>query len=513
MAIIPYTGIQNDEALFAGPLNQHINRDFRARLFHHDIPLMVMSYIGTLKTLLYWPIFAWLGASVWTTRLPMVFAGAITIFLFFRLAIRAAGPYAALLAVLILATDPMFLLTNTVDWGPVAVEHLLLVTGTLMLVRFAQRTVSGDSLPSNRDLWLGCFCLGLALWNKAIFLWALSGLTVAGLSVFWREIRAVTNRRRAFVAISAFAIGALPFLIYNLRHFNATLRGNAVLSTAEMSGKYLQLRHTLDGQALLGFMAAEENAERPKALTSRRGRAALWIREHFGEHRADAMVYACAVLLLAVPLWWQSRAARFSVLFCVVTWAAMAFTRDAGGAAHHAVLLWPFPHLFVGATLAGIRWRWFSGLAVAFLIAMNLLVVNQYILQFERDGADATFTDALLTLSEQIAEKPGQSIYVLDWGMQNGLDLLHRGRLMLYGANDPYMSDSPPTIQDLNYISRMLQDPDALFLGHVPEREIFPGVGRRAEAAATARGYHKELLQTVADSNGRPVFEVFRFVR
>src|SRR5258708_30758325 len=105
-AIIPYAGIQNDEALFAGPLNQHINRDFRARLFHHDIPLMVMSYIGTLKTLLYWPIFAFLGASVLTPRLPMVLAGSATIFLFFRFATIAVGSPSALLTRLVLPTRP-----------------------------------------------------------------------------------------------------------------------------------------------------------------------------------------------------------------------------------------------------------------------------------------------------------------------------------------------------------------------------------------------------------------------
>ena len=57
-ALIPYAGIQMDEALFAGPYYQPVQREFRIRLFHHDIPLMVMTYIGTLKTLLYWPLLA-----------------------------------------------------------------------------------------------------------------------------------------------------------------------------------------------------------------------------------------------------------------------------------------------------------------------------------------------------------------------------------------------------------------------------------------------------------------------
>ena len=56
--LIPYAGIQMDEALFAGPYYHSVPREFRIRLFHHDIPLMVMTYIGTLKTLLFWPLIA-----------------------------------------------------------------------------------------------------------------------------------------------------------------------------------------------------------------------------------------------------------------------------------------------------------------------------------------------------------------------------------------------------------------------------------------------------------------------
>ena len=49
-SLIPYAGIQMDEALFAGSiLPAPFQKEFRLRLFHHDIPLMVMSYIGTSK--------------------------------------------------------------------------------------------------------------------------------------------------------------------------------------------------------------------------------------------------------------------------------------------------------------------------------------------------------------------------------------------------------------------------------------------------------------------------------
>src|SRR5580704_11014213 len=79
-SLIPYAGLQMDEALFAGPYYQTVQREFRIRLFHHNIPLMVMTYIGTLKTLIYWPLIALFRSSfeahplhaAWVLRLPTV---------------------------------------------------------------------------------------------------------------------------------------------------------------------------------------------------------------------------------------------------------------------------------------------------------------------------------------------------------------------------------------------------------------------------------------------------------
>src|SRR5512135_2800441 len=95
--IIPYAGIQADEALFSAPLFPHISKDLRLPLLPHPVPLMVMTYVGSLKTLLYWPIFRIFGVSPWTVRLPMVLLGAITVFFFFRLADATGGARAAVI--------------------------------------------------------------------------------------------------------------------------------------------------------------------------------------------------------------------------------------------------------------------------------------------------------------------------------------------------------------------------------------------------------------------------------
>ncbi len=502
---IPCAGVQNDEALFAAPLYEVNSKDFCFTAFHRQIPIMVMSYVGTLKTLLYAPILAIFGSSVWTVRLPMVLLGSVTIFIFYHLAKRSA-PRTAWLAAFLLATDPSFLLTNTFDWGPVALELFLLVTACLFLVRFA------DHFVSMRDLFFGFFCLGLALWNKALFSWALVGLVCAGIAVFWPEIRKALRFRFAAVASAAFLLGVLPFVIYNIRHRNATFGSNAKWETINVALKLPMERATLNGSGLFGYLTTHDWDEHPKATLSVRGRVALWIRAHLGGHRQNGLEYAFLLALLAVPWWWRSRAARFSLIFILAAWTVMALTRDAGDSVHHCVLIWPFPHLFIAATFTRARW---ASVAATVLIAMNLLVLNQYVLDFERDGAGANFTDALFPLSKALRDPRDnveEPIYVMDWGMLNTLALLHQGRLLLRPADGRFSADIPSEL-DQRIISIMFSDPNAVYVGHVPSREVTPGVGKRLERAAAASGLRKELVRSIADSNGRPVFEVFRLVK
>jgi dolichyl-phosphate-mannose-protein mannosyltransferase len=508
-ALLPYAGIQMDEALFAGPYYQPVAREFRIRMFHHDIPLMVMTYIGTLKTLVFWPLMALFRSgfeahplhAAWVFRLPTVLFGALTVFIFFHLTDRSAGRRAAIIAALLLATDPAFLLTNTFDWGPVALEHLLLVTGCFFLVKYAQDL-------EKRDLPLGFFFLGLALWNKAVFVWALAGLICAVVSVFGRELSKMITRRQLTTAAAGFLIGSLPFVIYNGHRRAETFRTNAHLDPRIAPAKFIHVRGALGGYGLLGYLVSEEFTDNPKPAVSLRGRAAVFIREHLGEHRTSGMEYAVALALLAFPLWWRSRAARFSLVFCVVAWFFMASTRDAGASIHHTVLLWPFPQLFVAVAISSIRWKWLAGSICLVLAVMNLLVVNQYIAQFERNGADGPFTDAIYPLSTTLSDTSGK-IYVLDWGIQFPLDVLHNGRLPMAGANEPFMTEALSE-WGKGAAARMFHDPSGLFVAHVEKRENFVGVRKRFDETAAAGGCHEDALRTVPDSNGRPVFEVFK---
>lgn len=503
IAFLPLPGVQNDEALFAAPLYQQNARQFCITVFHKQIVLMVMSYIGALKTALYAPILAIFGGNAWSVRLPMVIAGALTIFFFYYLVQGSADRRIALLAAFLLATDPSFILTDTFDWGPVALEHLCLVTGCFLVLRSVQNPER--QMP---DWGLGFFVFGLGLWNKAIFGWALAALAVATIAVFWLEIRKVATVRRFAIAGIAFLFGALPFVTYNLRHPFDTLRQNAHREDPAMVlPKLRMLEGTLDGSGLLGFLPAANWADNPKAPRSAMARTTAFLRLHLGEHRKTFTLFAFLIALLMVPWWWRSRPARFALLFMVADWIIMVSTRGAGGAVHHTVLLWPMPQLFIAATF-GSAWRRAAGYACIVLILTNLLVINEYLYEFERNGATGNFTDALYSLSDALPDST-RPIYAMDWGMLNTLSLFHRGMLNLRPGDFAFMNDHPDEFER-NAINVMFSDPDALFISHVRSREVMKGVRDEFDRTAANAGKREQLVRAIADSNGRPVFEIFR---
>jgi len=504
LLFIPLAGIQDDEALFAVPFWESLGRQFEIRAFHHGFPLMLISYLGTVKTAIYWILFKFLPPNVWTVRLPMVLAGGLTVFLFYLLAKRVS-PFAALCGALLLATDPVFLLTNTFDWGPVALEHLLLVAGCLAAVRFAET-------KQPKILGLSFFLFGLALWNKALFIWALSGVTVGALLTFKDQFRALLSPRNARIAALAFLLGSFPFILYNIRHSGATLGENARLDTESFARKWLQIKNAANGNALFTFIAEEDYVEPPKPITSGIGRSSLWIHDLLGTRRESGAYYIFGALLVLVPLWRPSNAARFSLIFLLVAATMMILTKDAGGSAHHTILLWPFPVMFSAVALARIPWRWLAALIAVAMVGMNLLVLNQYLYQMERNGAATNFTDALFPIAQELAAFRDRHIYVIDWGIIRSVQLSSRGQFPVRFASDPLMTDTPDEIERTQ-LNAMLTDPQGVFVGHVKSREAFVGVGERLARYAGAHGFRREVISTITDSNGRPVFEVFRFER
>ena len=307
----------------------------------------------------------------------------------------------------------------------------------------------------------------------------------------------------------AFVLGALPLLVYNVKHPNTTLGDNAHLSLENLPVKYAVLTSAVDGSGLLGYLVASDSQQNPREPSSLQGRAASWISEHSGRRDKNLMPYAILLATSIVLLWWRApgrRAALFAAVCGGVTFLAMAVTRNAGTGIHHSVLLWPMPQLLVGVAFGALPWRWLRVGMVALLVGSNLLVVSRYMAQFERNGTVGSFTDAVFPLAESLAASASETIYIIDWGIFESVDFLRQGKSHLH----PLLM--LPTVDPAQRrdIDAMIADPHALFVDHVPSREAFAGADARLQAIAQTEGYRKEPIHTVTDRNGRAVFQLFR---
>src|SRR5258708_13728525 len=114
-------------------------------------------------------------------------------------------------------------------------------------------------------------------------------------------------------------------------------------------------------------------------------------------------------------------------MFCLITiaaaWFQMAITKGAGAPAHHAVLLWPIPHMFLAVAFAeaSLRLRKIGTcvlvIAVLYVAAENLLVTNQYLYQLARYGPPSPWTAAIYDPSRSATELKPSTLVTAACGM------------------------------------------------------------------------------------------------
>jgi len=511
-AFLPHLGIEDDEALFAEAIYHPRSELFAVHIGRSHIPVMLMSYLGTLKALIYKPIFLVWGTGIRTLRTPMLLAGAISLWLFFLLLRRIAGDRAALIGCGLLAVDSMYLLTVCFDWGPVALQHLLLLGGALLLVRFYQQGEHGALAG-------GFFLFGLAMWDKALAVWLLSGMAVATLLILPRQVFTRITGRRIVIAVLAFAIGAFPLLIYNAENHWVTFRGNFQRDPNGIGGKARLLFNTASGPGLFGWLTNEDwqtpVPHRPEgALESTSAR----ISAIAGHPRQGLLAYAFALALLVTPLARGNslRAILFALITMAVAWVQMAITANTGGSVHHTILLWPLPELIVAVAFAAVADRLGrAGMtAVAAVVigmmASGALVINEYYTMMRRCGGAQSWNQAIFRLADYARESTAKTLYCLDWGIMDQLRLLGAGKIPVAMGSDPV---SKPEISpdDRAMALRMIAEPESIYICHTKDFEFFPGNSTRLIQLAAESGYRRDVMASISDPYGRQVYEVYRF--
>jgi len=349
----------------------------------------------------------------------------------------------------------------------------------------------------------------------------LAGIGVAGILTFRRQILGVTTIRRIATGALAFALGALPLIIYNVDEGLATFRSNMTRDTSNIPGKARQLMNTANGQGLFGWMV-NEDWQAPVPHQPEGGlqqKASAKISSLAGHPRHNLMLYAFGLALLLAPLARGNalRTILFALIAMAVAWAQMAVTANAGGSVHHAILLWPFPEMVIAVSFAAASRR--LGRAgipsvaavLVVLMASGALVTNEYYALMLRNGGSQNWTDAIFTLSNYMKGVSSKGIYCADWGIMDSLRLLNRGKLPLNVGTDPITK--PELSQgDRDYLKRVISEPGHVFIAHTKDYEFFQGVNAKLLNYAADAGYARQTMAVIPDGWGRPVYEVYHFV-
>jgi hypothetical protein len=427
----------------------------------------------------------------------MIVAGAATLWLFFLLLDRIEGRRAAWIGTLLLASDPSFLLIEATDFGFVALQFVLKISAILLLIRFHREN-------GQWALAAAFFVLGLALWDKAVFLWVLGGLAVGALVAVPKELwRHVSNLANVLIAAGSTMGGALPLIIYNIARPLATLRTTAHIAGEPVFGKAVILWRTLNGYVLFGFMTSREPGPQAGAVRHWYQSLSLRLSDWTQRPEHDLMLVALAGAAIALPFLWRTSARRpmlFGLAASVATWFAMALTTGAGAAAQHVILLWPFPALVIAVALSHAP-RGIAVAGTAVLCLSNMAVTNNYYAELIRVGPAIHWTDAIDPLNVYLQSLHADHVFIGDWGFLETLNLLSEGSLPVISADTT----------DEAAILNMFAAGQSVFVFHTPVYAFQPELRIRIESAARSHGWEQQHLQTIYDQNGRPTFDVFRF--
>ena len=531
-------------------------RDATVQVGPLRFPLMVQDYIGALNVVLAAPFLAIGGINVVSLRWLSLLTGALTLVVTWRLAWRLGGPLAASATALLLAVNPAFIFWSRQGVFVTNLTALIFMSALLTGLRWWE-------LRRPRDLWLTAFLCGLGVYAKLLFVWAIGAmLVVAG--VAWlleaRSSKLETGLpdRRAWKRLAStlaltlifFLIPLIPLIVFNL-HTSGTLdsvSGNLGQSYYGVNNSaYLPNLLTRLGQLItllraqhLGYLGGPfSNAWAPwlllgllllGGLTSGLDAYKPRRREKETPGGISAPSSTTTPSGRAAP-WWYALA---PLLLLVVIVALSAFTVSDLFITHYAMLVPLIP--LTGGLAFGVVWAWgsrgvkeqerrgsrarfnapalliFRFLALIALIAWAgtaLATDIRYHRALAATGGHGPHSDAIYALAEHLDKAGFTAPVALDWGLDAPIRYLTVGRVQpteVFG----YDSLDAPDPNFAERIDKLLDNPDNLYLAHLPEHTVFRERVNTLADLASQRGLTLRQRAVYTERDGTPLIIMYR---
>jgi len=494
---IRYPGTQYDEALYVNAALGGIDKTtFMTRVFH-KVPILLMPYIGALKSYIYFPIFKLFGVSAITMRVPQVILTAFSLFILHKLIYKHTNSLRiAISVVAITAFDASFIIFTRLDNGPVVLDLLLKLLALLALFYYQKTNLLRYQIIFWLFMWLGIF-------NKLNFIWYVNAFTVSFLVVYGRQVweKLVTKKRRltnALVAAFGFIISVGYFLLINHTYKLGSSLGWVGLNTAYhntqtlISGSWFYnyvFSPNIIGTSLIFWLGL---------IIILGSRVLSYInRKMYKKDSLDKYAFENFIGIILTLIFLQ----------LVITLKATA--------GWHYFSIYPFWGILVVIGIFKLAEQfklkiYFEYVFITVFCIYGLFIYAQYIRAFTKPSTNIIWSTAIYDLENFAKTKPNSQFISLDWGTQTqliGLGKRHHNRF--YELFGPINSNNP---MDISRITNdfLLTKPDAYYVTHSPGNEIFPGQTQNFLNIATKAGYSTIENKTIYDQT-KPVFVIYRF--
>ena len=450
-------GLYYDEAVFAGMAKdfvtghlhgQHMPDHQVITLAGRPFPLFVQTYLGALKSWMLIPAFSSFGPSVATLRATNLFWQLIALLFLMLGAWRWLGLATAMIAGVLLAFDPTFFFLSVLDWG-VAVQSFLCRCACFY---FAIRWYQHRTL---RDAFLVGLFAGLGFFNKADFAVFLIAVSIAALLCYRRQVVAAIREHASAVALACFgfALGGGPMLLKIPRMLMLTISAPHPNAPGELTTKFKTMLSMYDGSHFYRLMNVGGVFERMyNGATGPRATIEI------------AVVTACivfGVFAYQKPIG-RTRAMIFLIVAAVLISLGVFLLPDAVRI-HHAVLVYPLPHLILAALVA-VAWnitipiRTIAVLlvATACLSGFRSIEATQKLIQ--QTGGRGRWSESFDKFCRENRDRSDLTIVSLDWGFSEQLMFLTDG---------PQLSE--PFWEFNQTLPSLPPNPNYIYLAHPPE--------------------------------------------
>jgi hypothetical protein len=467
-------GLYYDEAVFAGMAKdfvtgqvhgQHMPNNQIAVFHGRPFPVFVQRYLGALKSWMLMPPFTLFGANVAVLRLSNLCWASIALLLFMLATWRWLGIYAALIAGPVLATDPAYFFLGILDWGATGPSFICRGACFYLIVRWCQQKRSAQ-------LFFACFFAGLGFFNKIDFAVLLIGSAIAGIFCYgrllWRTLRG------HFIAFTAFAcfgflLTASPMLMQMPGLLGFGLSGKASAGPAEFADKLHTIISTYDGSYFYRLMDAGGVFEKMFEQSTQ-------IRSFAGV----IVLIASAASLMAMARSRkksQARVARFLLLSTALITIGV-FVLPGAVRIHHAVLVFPLPHLMIAFAAVAV-WktestsrrsalaaRTVTSIAIAVLVASQIWVISKTQTLIRETGGRGRWSVSFDAFCRENRHRTDLMIVSVDWGFNEQLEFLTNGPKLyepVWGLGNRIPTGTP-----------LVRDPNSLYLVHPHEYAVAP---------------------------------------